>query len=45
VKFYVRSIAFCGAKSLTLWKIGDKYLESLKCGAVVGWGRSFETIL
>jgi hypothetical protein len=41
VKFYIRSIAFCGAKSWTCWKIDDKYFETLKCGAGVGWGRSF----
>jgi hypothetical protein len=45
VKFYSRSIAFYGAKSRTLRKIDDKYIESLKCGVGVGWGRSFGLIV
>jgi hypothetical protein len=43
--FYIMSIAFYGAKSWTLWKIDNKYLESWKCSAGVGWGRSFGPIL
>jgi len=45
VKFYIRSIVFCGAISWTLWKIDDKYLESFKYVVGVGWVRSFGPIL
>jgi len=38
----VWSIALCGAKTWTMWKVDRKFLEVLKCGAGEGWRMSFE---
>jgi hypothetical protein len=39
-KCYIWSIALYGAETWTLWKLDQKYLDSLKCGVEEG-GRSW----
>jgi hypothetical protein len=41
LRCYIWSIAFYGAKTWTLWKVDQKYLELLKCGAGERW-RKFD---
>ena len=45
IKCYIWSIALHGAETLTLRKVDQKYLESLKCGAGEGWRRSVGPIM
>jgi hypothetical protein len=44
VKCNIWSIALYGAETWTLRAVAQKHLESLKCGAGVGW-RSVEPIM
>jgi hypothetical protein len=45
LKCYIWSIALCGAKTWTLRKVDQKYLESLEHGAEEGWRRSVGPIV
>jgi len=45
VKCYIWSIALYGAEIWTLRAVGQKYLESFKCGAGKGWKRSVGPIM
>jgi hypothetical protein len=45
IKFYIWSIALCGAETWTLREVDWKYLESLKYGAIEGFRRSFRSIV
>ena len=45
VKCYIWSIALHGAEIWTLRAVGQKYLESFKCGAGKGWKRSVGLIM
>jgi hypothetical protein len=37
VKYCIWSIALYGDKTMTHWKVDQKYLEVLKCGTGRGW--------
>jgi hypothetical protein len=41
VKCYIWSITFYGTETWTLWKVGEKYLESFE----MCWRRSFGPIM
>jgi hypothetical protein len=45
VKFYIWSMALCGAETWTLLVVDQKNLESLKCGAGEGCRRSAGPIM
>jgi hypothetical protein len=37
MRCYIWNVAFYGAETWTLWKIDEKCLESLECGAGEEW--------
>jgi hypothetical protein len=41
----VWSIALYAAETWTIWKLNQKFLEVLKCGAGEGWRRSLGLII
>jgi hypothetical protein len=45
VKCYIWSIDLYGDGTLTVLKVVEQYLESLKCGAGEGWGISVGPIV
>jgi hypothetical protein len=45
VKYYTWNIALYGTETGTIWKVGKKYLEHLKCIAGEGWRRSVRPIV
>jgi hypothetical protein len=45
VQCYIWSIALYGAETWTLWKVDQKYLESLEMWCGEEWRRSLGTIM